>query len=252
MESFNLWGTSNNEVSIDYYAPFQKASDIAVLIFPGGAYARLSPHEGEGYAHLLNSWGITAFVVNYRVYPHKFPLQLMDERRAIRFVRAKAEEFGISKNKILVMGSSAGGHLAALVSTYRKDIGELKDELSYEDYLPNGQILCYPVISSDESIFHQGSYKNLLGELYENKSEYSPELLVESTTSPAFIWHTAEDLSVSCLNSCRYAASLWEKGVCCELHVLPEGHHGLGLACQDSYISQWSNFLKNWLNKYYL
>ena len=125
----------------------QKCSDAAIVIFPGGAYRGLADHEGRGYAEFLNENGITAFVVNYRVAPHKFPLDLLDARRAVRWGRAHAGEYGICKDKIAVMGSSAGGHLTALVSTYRGAIDhEGMDAVDREEYLPNAQILCYPVI----------------------------------------------------------------------------------------------------------
>ena len=149
------------------------------------------------------------------------------------------------------MGSSAGGHLTALLCTYFDDIGEEQDELFKEDFLPNGQILCYPVISSDESISHKGSFKNLLGEKYAEKEKYSPELLVESTTPPAFIWHTAEDNGVPCVNSYRYATALWEQKIPCELHVFPEGAHGLGVAPQLPHVAQWTDLLKNWLKNFF-
>ena len=252
MKRFNLWGDNlNNDVTIEYYSPIQKSTDVAVVIFPGGAYRARADHEGEGYARLLNTFGITAFVVNYRVFPNRFPAPLLDARRAMRFVRFKAEEFGIHKNKVLAMGSSAGGHLTALLSTYCKELGGEKDDLFRESYLPNGQILCYPVISSDESISHKSSFEGLLGDLYERREEYSPELLVNQTTPPAFIWHTAEDGGVSCINSYRYAESLTKQKIPVELHIFPHGGHGLGLAPHFPYVAQWTMLLHNWLKKYY-
>ena len=253
MEIYNLWKNSQGDnVVIECYKPLKQSNDIAVVVFPGGGYSKLSLHEGEGYAHLLNGFGITAFVLKYRVAPNHFPLPLLDARRAIRFVRANAESFDIDKNKVLVMGSSAGGHLAALVSTYNKEIGEEDDELRKEDFLPNGQILCYPVISAEENILHADSYQNLLGAAYKNKKKYSPDLLVTNKTPPAFIWHTATDRSVFCINSFRYAEALWKKGVPCELHTFCEGGHGLGIASQFPHVAQWTVLLKNWVYKYYL
>jgi acetyl esterase/lipase len=150
MQTYNLWDEKEQEdVIVEYYEPLKKSSDAAVIIFPGGGYTWLADHEGKGYAQLLNVFGISAFVVRYRVYPNFFPAPLLDARRAIRFVRFHADKFAINKNKILVMGSSAGGHLAALVSTYLEEIGEPNDVLRQENFLPNGQILCYPLISSD-------------------------------------------------------------------------------------------------------
>jgi len=148
--------------TLEYYPAENKHASGTVIIFPGGGYARRAPHEGEGYAKFLNEQGMSCFVLQYRVAPTRFPYPLLDARRAVRYVRANAEKFGIDKDKIAVMGSSAGGHLAALISTYRGEIdGEGADELDNTDCLPNAHILCYPVTDMDS---HNGSYRNLLGE----------------------------------------------------------------------------------------
>lgn len=253
MEKFKLWEQDiENNVFISYYRPLQKTTDIAVVIFPGGAYLRHAAHEGEGYAQMLNTLGISAFVVNYRVYPNHFPAPLLDARRAIRFVRSKAVEFEINKDKVLAMGSSAGGHLTALLSTYLGDIGEDKNDiLNKEDFLPNGQILCYPVVSSDESISHIDSYKFLLGNAYSEKDKYSPDLLVNTTTPPAFIWHAADDDCVSCVNSYRYAEALTRCGVLYEVHIFPKGGHGIGLAPHLPNVAKWSSLLDTWIKMNY-
>jgi acetyl esterase/lipase len=146
------------------------------------------------------------------------------------------------------MGSSAGGHLAALVSTYLDPIeGEGRDEIDKEDFLPNGQILCYPVIASDERIAHIGSYQNLLGERFGEKEKFSPELLVCEKTPEAFLWHTAADAAVNVCNSYRYATALREHNVPCEMHIFPEGPHGLGTAPMMPYVSRWTALLIDWL-----
>ena len=252
MESYQLWReASAHNAKIEWYAPKEKKSNVAVVIFPGGAYKMHAEHEGRGYAEFLNGIGVTAFVVYYTLAPERFPLQLLDARRAVRFVRANCEKFGVDKDKIFVMGSSAGGHLTALVSTYTKEIaGENVDEIDGESYFPNGQILCYPVISSDKTIAHTGSYGNLLGEDVENWEDYDPSLLVHENTPKAFIWHTASDGSVKVLNSYRYASALYEKGIPCEVHVFPWGPHGSGLAEKIPHVAQWANLLKNWFEYY--
>ena len=253
-ETFSLFddkapGAETMVPKITFYPSLQKCSDATVVIFPGGAYACRASHEGEGYAGLFNTFGMNAFVVDYRVAPAHFPDQLLDARRAVRFVRANAEKFGISKDKIAVMGSSAGGHLAAFVSTYRAPIeGEGVDEIDKEDDLPNAQILCYPVISSDEAVSHAGSYHNLLGDRYGDRDAFSPDLIADEKTPQAFIWHTADDGGVNVINSYRYATRLREKNVPCELHVFPNGAHGLGLAPHVPHVRQWTELLRNWLN----
>lgn len=251
MTIFNLWeNTLEEEVAIEYYAPAEKRSDAAVVIFPGGGYTHRAQHEGKGYAEMLNEWGFTAFVVQYRVEPNYFPKPLLDARRAIQFVRARAAEFGVNKDKIAVMGSSAGGHLAALVSTYKEDIGDLNDIVGQESYRPNAQILCYPVISCDAAIWHKGSFDSLLGERIADIKDFSPELLVDAETPKAFIWHTAEDPGVPVGNSYRYAEALSRYRIACELHVFPEGPHGLGRALNLPHVAQWTQLLHNWLQKY--
>lgn len=252
METYTLWDNHHaHNAKIEWYEPKTKKSNAAVVIFPGGAYKMLADHEGKGYAEYLNSIGITAFVVYYTLAPEHFPLQLLDARRAVRFVRANSEKFGVDKDKICVMGSSAGGHLTALVSTYTKGIaGEDVDEIDQEAYLPNGQILCYPVIVSDRAIGHTGSYTNLLGEDVQNWEDYDPSLILDENTPKAFIWHTASDGSARVLNSYRYATALYGKGIPCEVHVFPWGPHGSGLAEKIPHVAQWANLLKNWFEYY--
>ena len=246
-QKFKLW--DNCDVEITYYQSLHKSCDGTVVILPGGGYARCCPHEGENYAQLFNTFGMDAFVVDYRVSPNRFPLPLLDARRAVRFVRANAEKFGIAKDKIAVMGSSAGGHLSALLSTYFDAIdGEGVDEIDNEDFIPNGQILCYPVISSDEAISHKGSYKNLLGEeSYAERDKFSPDLLVSEKTPKAFIWHTMTDSGVLVSNSYRYAEALYKNGVKHELHVFPVGEHGQALGARVPYVREWTELLRRWL-----
>lgn len=245
-QNFKLWESC--DVDITFYPSLVKFTDAAMVIFPGGGYVGRAAHEGEGYAQLINTFGMNAFVVNYRVYPNMFPLPLLDARRAIRFIRHNAESFEISKDKILVMGSSAGGHLAALVSTFSESIdGEGIDTTDSENYVPNGQVLCYPVITENESLAHIGSYKNLLGDLYPERDRFSPELLVSDTTPKAFIWHTADDSVVNVINSYKYAEALSKHGIPHELHVFPYGPHGLGVSASLPHVAQWTQLLRNWL-----
>lgn len=251
MKEYTLW-QEENSTKIEWYAPKEKKTDASVIVFPGGGYQNLCDYEGKDYAEYLNTLGITAFVVYYRRVPDYFPLPLLDARRAVRFVRANAEKFGVATDKIAVMGSSAGAHLSAFVSTYLDKIdGEGVDGLDEVDFIPNAQILCYPVISADESVGHTGSYKNLLGERYTEREKYSPDLLVTEDTPKAFIWHTANDEAVPVENSLRYATALSRKGVQFELHVFPFGRHGLALCLEDNPINkqvgQWKGLLINWL-----
>ena len=246
MISYTLWNDPES-TKIEWYEPKEKKTDAAVLVFPGGAYSALCDYEGKDYAEYLNSLGMTAFVVYYRRTPNHFPFPLLDARRAVRFVRKNAEKFGIAEDKIAVMGSSAGGHLCSLVSTYKGAIdGEGVDEIDLVDYIPNAQILCYPVISSDESVAHIGSFQNLLGARFAEKEKFSTDLLVTADTPKAFVWHTSEDKGVAVQNAYLYASALAKHGVPCELHIFPYGPHGCALALDRPHVAQWCELLINW------
>ncbi|MCR5485006.1 MAG: alpha/beta hydrolase [Clostridiales bacterium] len=256
METFKLWentpGMCVEEPVITYYKPEKKTKEYSVVILPGGGYACRADHEGVGYAEFLNSYGITAFVVDYRVSPHRFPLPLLDARRAMRFVRKNAEKFDVDPGKTAIMGSSAGGHLAAMLSTYTDGIEfEGADDTDGFPFVPNAQILCYPVICppSAGDISHFGSYENLLGK--DNLSfagNVSPCANVTNDTPKAFIWHTANDECVNVLNSIYYAEALKKHDVPFEMHIFPNGHHGLGVAASDPHVAQWTKLLVNWLS----
>ncbi len=254
MITYKLWDSvslcKEYEPVLEFYPAVDKKTDATAVIFPGGGYRGRSVHEGEPYAKYLNSLGMSAFVCEYRVAPDVFPAQLLDARRAIRFVRANAQRFGIASDKIAVMGSSAGGHLAALVSTYECAVdGEGVDVVDEENCKPNATILCYPVIHmpDETKIAHEGSYYSLLGDLDGDFAAVSPDLLVSDTTPTAFIWHTSEDAAVNVINSYRYAEALRAHGIAHEMHIFPFGRHGLGLASENKHAAQWVGLLKNWL-----
>lgn len=221
----------------------------AVVIFAGGGYAMRAPHEGPEYAKWLQKIGITAFVADYRVAPYKHPAQISDAMRAVKYVRHYADKYGYDKDKIAVMGSSAGGHLAGSVSVhFDKKMYDATDEIDQEDCRPNATILCYPVIDMLE-YRHDGSRQNLLGErtLHEMKDFMSLYKQVSYDTPPAFIWHTASDQAVPVENSLLYADALSKKQIPFELHIYPFGPHGLGLAEEMPHVAQWKKSLENWL-----
>ncbi|MBR3879942.1 MAG: alpha/beta hydrolase [Clostridia bacterium] len=245
-QKFRLW--ESYDVEITYYRAYHRATRACVVILPGGGYQNRESHEGEGFAGLINTFGMDAAVVDYRVAPNRFPLPLLDSRRAVRFIRHHSEELGIDKNKILIMGASAGAHLASLTSTYLDKIeGEGVDGIDNEDFIPNGQILCYPVISSDEEIYHKGSFLNLLGDRFDQKDSFSTDRLVSKRTPATFIWHTASDPIVNVSNSYVYASALARAGVPHELHVFPYGSHGLGVGAIEPHLSVWTQLLRDWL-----
>lgn len=259
IKSYELWESiSENSIdisTISVYIPSKKVTDMAVVILPGGGYCELSPSEGDEYARFFNSIGISAFVCKYRVNPYNFPFPLLDARRAVRFVRYYADEFGINKSKILLIGSSAGGHLAALTSTYYENFKyEGIDDIDKEDYIPNAHVLCYPVIniSIDETVSHVKSSVNFLGvEKLNLAHKLTPHNNISTKTPPCFIWHTFNDNVVNVTNSIHYVEALKRYNIPCEFHIFPDGRHGLGLSedKDDSsrHVSQWKDLLINWI-----
>lgn len=223
--------------------------DGAVIIFPGGGYCNRAEHEGEPVAKMLNSYGITAFVVQYRVYPYSNPSPLSDAMRAVRYVRAHAKDYKINKDKIAVMGFSAGGHLAGSVSVhYDKDVYAPTDAVDNESARPNASILCYPVIDM-LNYRHDGSKCNLLGARpkYADLEYMSLYKQITDDTPPAFLWHTSNDAVVPVENSLMYANALAAHNIQFELHVFPQGPHGMGLAEDDVQVCQWTKALDIWL-----
>jgi acetyl esterase/lipase len=238
-----------------YLPQTEKASGAAMVICPGGGYGALAPHEGNDYALFLTQHGITAFVLKYRLggknggYRH--PIMMRDAARAIRLVRARAAEWKIEPQRVGIMGSSAGGHLASTVLTHF-DSGQLdaEDPVERESSRPSLGVLCYAVISMGP-FTHQGSKDNLLGK------DPSPELIkllsnelqVTRETPPCFIWHTWEDKAVKVENALEFAAALQKAGVPFDLHVYQQGRHGIGLADKPPFANAhpWSRDLIFWL-----
>ena len=251
----NMWenvpSMAEHKTEITFYPAKNKISDAAVIVFAGGGYSFRAEHEGKGYGEFLSEHGYNAFVCDYRVYPDQFPLPLLDARRAVRYVRYYADKFGIDKNKVCVMGSSAGGGLVSLVSTCTIPFEGLEgvDDIDREDYIPNGQILCYPVITlENDDITHADSKQCLLSNGNIDKAPLiTPEKNVKPNTPPAFIWHTAEDDCVEVLNSYMYASALRAANIPVEMHIFPYGGHGMGVATGNKHVSQWTGLLLNWL-----
>ena len=234
-----------------YLTPYlAEGAKLGVVICPGGGYAMRAPHEGQGYAEFLQAHGISAIVLEYRVAPYRHPAEGSDVQRAIRVARHELGKLGVEK--IGVMGSSAGGHLAATASVhYDKVFYEPTDEIDAISARPDFSILCYPVLDFGE-FRHDGTRHNLLGE---NPSEemieyFSLAKQVTADTPPAFIWHTFNDNGVPVENSLFYAAALSAHKVPCELHVYPDGPHGLGLSTNFPYVDRWPEELVRWLKTY--
>ena len=222
----------------------------AVIVCPGGGYNHLAAHETEPIARWLNSAGISAFVLRYRVLPYRHPLPWVDATRAVRMVRARAAEWNVKPDAIAVLGFSAGGHLSAWVSN-RWDAGDpaAADPIERVSSRPDAAVLCYSVITFDGRYYHDGSVLSLLGDSppAELRHELSLESLVTSQTPPAFLWHTANDEKVPVENCLVYSAALNRCGVPFELHVFPKGQHGLGLALDNPVAGVWTGLCAKWL-----
>lgn len=219
-------------------AGYPVAGAPAVLVLPGGGYHVQAPHEAEPIARWLNGMGLGAFVLYYRVAPDRHPAPLQDARAALRFLRRYD---GVDPERIGVLGFSAGGHLAASLSVGVPVSGES------DDPRPDLAVLCYPVISF-ERWSERGSVRNLIGEKSTSDSRIalSVEQHVDSVTPPTFLWHTAADELVDVRNSLLFAESLAEAEIPYELHVFPQGKHGLGLAEEDPVVGQWTGLCRQW------
>ena len=209
------------------------ATGAAMVICPGGGYGGLAPHEGNDYALWLNQHGVTCFVLKYRLGSHGYrhPAMLNDAARAVRWVRAHANEYKIDSHRVGIMGSSAGGHLAATLLTHL-DLGDTNsaDVVERQSSRPDLGILCYAVISMGE-FAHKGSRENLLGKSPspELVQLLSNELQVTTNTPPCFLWTTFEDKAVPMENTLLFAEALRKNHVPFALHVYEKGGHGMGL-----------------------
>lgn len=225
---------------------------MAVVVCPGGGYARRADHEGEPIALWLNSLGISAFVVHYRVAPYQHPNPLSDAQKAIRMVRHNAAEWNIDPQRVGILGFSAGGHLASSAGTHY-DLGQADaaDPIERQRRRPDLLVLCYPVITFGEHA-HAGSRRNLLGESEpaELVGLLSSEKQVTADTPPTFLWHTADDASVPVENALMFAGALRRHGVPFDLHVYESGRHGLGLAKEHAEASTWPELCGRWLKKH--
>lgn len=223
-----------------------------VLVCPGGGYGTLAyDHEGQQVARWLNSIGVTAAVLKYRLGPkYRHPIPLQDAQRGLRWLRHHAQDLKIDPGRLGIMGFSAGGHLASTVSTHF-DSGQAAAEDPVERYSsrPDFAILAYPVISFRSPFTHRGSVRNLLGDQPEPAvvESLSTETRVTEETPPTFLFHTGADVAVPVQNSLVYYAALVEKGVPAELHVYQRGPHGVGLAPGSPVLSTWKKLLENWL-----
>lgn len=236
-----------------YPAPADKNTGTAVVVCPGGGYYGVSfINEGIKVAEWLNGLGISAFVLHYRlpddaIMANKSIAPLQDGQQAIRTVRSHAKEYGIDPNKIGIMGFSAGGHMAATISTrFDEKVYHTTDNTSAR---PDFSLLVYPVITMDSTFTHSGSRENLLGKnpSSDQVTHFSNELQVTEKTPPTFMLHSMDDNVVPVQNSIVYAQALQRCKVPCELHIYQSGGHGYGLGWSSNTESTWPEACRKWL-----
>ena len=264
-ETIRLWsgdapgalGTADHDIPVVAWWPATGAKQptAAMVVCPGGGYGGLADHEGSDYARWLNSQGISAFVLRYRLGSkgYRHPIMLGDVSRAMRLVRAEHARLGIDPARVGVIGSSAGGHLAVTLLTQGDD-GDpaAADAIDRQPSRPALGVLCYPVVSMLPTNTHAGSKRNLLGEdpPEDLTRELSGELAVTDTTPPVFLLHTVEDKVVKLAGVLDLAAALNRHGRPFELHVYEKGPHGIGLGTRPydpAKLHPWTVECRRWL-----
>jgi acetyl esterase/lipase len=235
-----------------YLPAAPQATGAAIVVCPGGGYGGLAmDHEGHQVARLLTSRGIAAFILKYRLGPrYHHPAMQQDVLQAIRYARWNADELAVRKDRIGVLGFSAGGHLASTAATLF-DAGHAGSAAPIDaiSSRPDFAALIYPVITMNQESTHKGSQRNLLGDSpsAELLAKLSTEKQVTARTPPTFLFHTNEDTGVPAENSVQFYLALRRAAVPGELHIFQKGQHGLGLAPADPALRVWPELLFTWM-----
>jgi acetyl esterase/lipase len=247
--------TEDDKPTLTVYLPkVPNPTKTGVVVAPGGGYTHLSmTKEGDDIALWLNSLGVAAFVVKYRLGPkYHAPIELEDAQRAIRTVRANAAEYGIAPDHVGMWGFSAGGHLTAWAGT-AFDAGNAgsADPIERQGSRPDFLVLAYPVITLEAPLAHAGSRQFLLGEGADEAAikGHSVEWNVTKDTPPAFIFATTDDKTVPVQNSVMFYSALVNAGVPAELHIFQHGAHGAGLATANPQLNVWPELLAKWMRE---
>jgi acetyl esterase/lipase len=232
--------------------PAGKRNGTAVIVCPGGSYSHLAmTHEGTQVAAWLNSLGITAFVLKYRLPSDETMIDktigpLQDAQRAIQLIRQRAAEWGVNPEKVGILGFSAGGHLASTTGTHFM-VPVIANPAGIS-LRPDFMVLLYPVISFDDSTGHRGSRDNLLGHHPSTAmiAAYSNQLQVTDQTPPTFLIHAEDDKTVQVINSINFYEALMRHHVPAEMHIYPAGGHGFGM-WNPTTKDQWTDRVVNWM-----
>jgi acetyl esterase/lipase len=230
------------------------ANGSAVVVLPGGAYRGLAADlEGREVADWFTARGFRAFILSYRLTSHGYvlPVPLLDARRAVQLVRARARDYQIDPNRIVIIGFSAGGHLAALAGTQPvPGDPNASDPIERVSSKPDYMVLGYAwlgAISSDTSHLSYCKIFNLMDQCEALKTAYTPEQFVTKDTPPTFMYHTATDQTVPVQQALGFFNALIKAGVPAEMHVFANGPHGTGLGHSDAALDQWPNLMEIWL-----
>lgn len=237
-EKYPFLGENGCDPTVEIYLPHnmpemgrQDKKRPCMIVCPGGGYGMCSERESEPIALHFLPQGFNVFVITYSVAPHRFPTQLREVAALIELIYENADNWNCNTEKLAIIGFSAGGHLAAHYTT-AYNCKEVR-QVFPESKPVNASLLCYPVITADPTHSHKGSFVNLLGKEELTNADidrFSCDRLVNESTPPAFLWHTAEDNCVPVMNSILYASALSRYKIPFELHIYPYGGHGLSTA----------------------
>jgi len=245
-------GSSPEDVPmLTSYVPKSGATGAAFVVCPGGGYGMLADHEGRPVAEWLNTLGVTAFVLRYRLGPkYHYPFITGDVLRAVQVVRSHAGEWNLDPHRIGILGFSAGGHIAASAATlFAEGKADATDLVEHSSSRPDAAVLIYPVITMKDPFTHRGSRENLLGKnpATELIEQLSLETRVTPTTPPTFIASASDDDAVPIENSLGFIAACRKSKVPIEAHFYMHGPHGFGLGGDNPVLSQWPKECANWL-----
>ena len=256
-KSYNLWRNRDyvpyalGKTSIPTITAYLTKSDAPTgceIVFPGGGYAMRSNTEAQIAQVIQQEWGLSAFVVNYRIAPNHYRAILSDALRAIRFVRYYADDFNVEPSRIAVLGFSAGGHLALMTAEHFDDekSGDMIDSVSSR---PDLAILCYPVSSMQDGLTHEESRANFLGDEDdpENRLKFSGETAVREDMPPVFLSHAMDDGTVPIEGSYALQAALERVGIPITVHWYEVGDHGYFVESAGHDAATWQEDIHSWL-----